>query len=411
MRHAKSAMKNDISRRRAQSFTRILCALSSTAFALCVSQAFATEIEFRPLASVTTSTVQLKDVAIVNGADPALVARLERVVVAPAPAPGRRARLDFATIRSRLEANGFADGNMQFSGSSVVIVASMQPAAQATRVRPKFKPVISPAQVRRAEQIMTEAVRGSIRAHNRDAASMFVEVVMQPSDVPAVFAGAAESFEIGAINPRVTGPQTVNVHYVDGEGKRTFSIQCAVSQRPRVPVVTHSVAVGEVLHESDLEWKQVDSAEGLITRVDAIVDKEAKKALHTDEPIHADDVRSVPLVRAGDIVTGVWKSGGIRITGQFKARNDGGLGDIVTLVKLTGRDQLQARVSDVHQAEIVGANQASPGRDDGADDLERSANRTALFRRSAVNRIPRAPRPLPPATTETETQLVGGESR
>ncbi len=113
-----------------------------------------------------------------------------------------------------------------------------------------------------------------------------------------------------------------------------------------------------MIHESDLAWRPVDSTAGLLTRVDDIVEKEAKKSLHADEPIHADDIRNIPLVRANDIVTGVWQSGGIRITGQFKAKGDGGLGDVITLVKLTGRDQVTARVTDVHEAEIVSADRA-----------------------------------------------------
>jgi len=104
----------------------------------------------------------------------------------------------------------------------------------------------------------------------------------------------------------------------------------------------------------------------LLTRPDEIVNKEAKRSLHGNQPIKADDVRNVPLVRANDIVTGIWRSGSIRITGQFKAKGDGGLGDVITIVKLNGQDKLTARVTDVHEAEIVSGDAAksiADGRD------------------------------------------------
>ena len=79
-----------------------------------------------------------------------------------------------------------------------------------------------------------------------------------------------------------------------------------------------------------------------------------------------------------DIVTGIWKSGSVRITGQFKAKSDGGLGDVITLVKLSGRDQVNVRVTDVHEALIVGADGAKPAaRGEGIE----TANREAAIRR------------------------------
>ncbi len=57
--------------------------------------AAATEICFRPNATVSGPTVTLKDVATVTGGDAATVARLEGIVLAPAPAPGLRVAARF----------------------------------------------------------------------------------------------------------------------------------------------------------------------------------------------------------------------------------------------------------------------------------------------------------------------------
>jgi len=102
------------------------------------------------------------------------------------------------------------------------------------------------------------------------------------------------------------------------------------------------------------------------------------------------------LVRANHIVTGLWQIGGIRITGQFKAKGDGGLGDVITLVKLTGRDQVTARVTDVHEAEIVSAERAKSTvrGDDGRDQGDDTPIRKGFARRSMPDRALKLPQPI-----------------
>ena len=387
--------------RRAPQASRLLAA---AAMVLVSSwRAFAADICFQPTALVSGSTVRLRDIAVVSASDAATMTFLENVALAPAPAPGRRMRLDFAEIRSRLEATRVPAAELNYSGSSVVVVASadaLPPVKAKTKKIAKTTVAASPAQVKRAEQVLAEAVRRSLKDKHRESPTMFIDVIVDPADAHAVLANSTQSFEIGAVNAKRTEPQAIPVGYQDAQGQPArFQVQCIVSERPQVPVLLHSVSGGDVIHESDLEWHPVDSTTGLLTRLDAIVDKEAKKTLHADSPIHPDDIRNVPLVRANDIVTGIWKSGSIRITGQFKAKGDGGLGDVITLVKLTGRDQLAARVTDVHEAEILSADGAksAPREDDGGN----LGNQTASRRSSADQgpQVQTVKRPLPTASS------------
>ncbi len=374
--------------------------------------ASAADICFQPTAYVSTSTVLLRDVATVSASDPAVMTRLEHVVLAPAPAPGRRMRLDFAEIRSRLEASGVPANELNYSGSSVVVVASADvrlPLKVTPHEMPKARPV-APGQIKRAEQIMTEAVRRSMRERHTEKPSMFVEVMVDPSDARTVLTSAAKGFEVGAVNPKSTEPQVVQVAYQDAQGQPArLQVHCIVAERPQVPVLAHSVSRGDVIHESDLAWLPVDSTNGMLTRLDEIVDKEAKRSLHGNEPIKADDVRKVPLVRANDIVTGIWHSGGIRITGQFKAKGDGGLGDVITIVKLTGQDKLTARVTDVHEAEIVSADAAksTADRTDGENLGNYGSTQESVVRRV----VPPQTAMRPPSTANTASQAIFAEQR
>jgi flagella basal body P-ring formation protein FlgA len=382
-------------------------ALLPGAISLCaVAPARATDICFRPTASVSGSTVTLKDVATVSGGDAATITRLESTVLGPAPAPGRNSRLDFDEIRSRIEATGTSTATVNFSGAAVVVVSTTRPVVAVVRhTRRKARTNVTPAQVRRAEKVMTQSVRQSLRSKHREAGNLFLDVVVDPTDVPIILASATEGFDLGAIDTRNTGAQNVEVRSQNSQGQSVkFQIQCVVSQKPRVPVLVHSVPAGEVIHEDDLGWKQAESTEGLFMRFEDIVGKEAKKGLHADEPLHADDVRTIPLVRSNDIVTGIWQKGGIRITGQFKAKSDGGKGDVITLVQLTGREQVLARVTDVHEAEIVAADAVrSSGKDsdeDNVNDESAAPVRTAVHKLKPKRRNPPA---VVPATATLES--------
>jgi flagella basal body P-ring formation protein FlgA len=344
-------------------------------FGCALTSARATDICFKPNATVAGATVTLKDVATVSGGDAATVSRLEQTVLGPAPAPGRSARLEFDEIRSRLEATGLSTGDTSFSGSTIVQVSCTQAATPVVKKPRRRAPVnVTAAQVHRAEKIVTQSFRQSLRGKNRQAANWFLEVSVDPGDVPIVLAGATEGFEFGAIDPHNTNPQNVDVNTEDSHGRaHRFQIQCVVSEKPRVPVLNRTVSTGEVIREDDLAWKQVDNTEGLLTKFEQVIGKEAKKGLHADDPLRADDVRTIPLVRNNDIVTGVWRRGGICITAQFKAKADGGKGDVIALVQLTGRDQVLGRVTDVHEAEIVSADAARPRNGDAAGDADEQA--------------------------------------
>jgi flagellar basal body P-ring formation protein FlgA len=373
-------------------------------FACAAAPARATDICFRPTASVSGSTVTLKDVANISGGDAAAVARLESTVLCPAPAAGRNSRLDFDEIRSRIEATGVSTATVNFSGAAVVAVSSTQSVVPIVRhTKRKTRTNVSPAQVRRAEKIMSQSVRQSLRTKQRETGNLFLDVVVDPSDVPIILASATEGFDLGHIDPRNTVAQNVEVHSQNSQGQAiNFQIQCVVSQKPRVPVLTHSMSAGDVIHEDDLGWKQTESAEGLLMRVEDLVGKEAKKGLHADEPLRADDVRTIPLVRSNDIVTGIWRKGGIRITGQFKSKSDGGKGDVITLVQLTGREKVLARVTDVHEAEIVAADAVRSTKD-----VDKDQDEQAAPVQTVAHKVKSKRRNSPPVTTAAATVEAG----
>ena len=66
-------------------------------------------------------------------------------------------------------------------------------------------------------------------------------------------------------------------------------------------------------------------------------------------------MQAVPLIRSNDIVTVVSRRGRVAIRSEMKARTEGSLGETVTLTSLKGQDAILARVTGLHEAEVITA--------------------------------------------------------
>jgi flagella basal body P-ring formation protein FlgA len=71
----------------------------------------------------------------------------------------------------------------------------------------------------------------------------------------------------------------------------------------------------------------------------------AAKPIRAGEPVTADMVRKVPLVRRGETVTLVSESGAVRVTERVVAKTDGGLGDRIVVDRFDKRPPLTVRVA------------------------------------------------------------------
>ncbi len=116
----------------------------------------------------------------------------------------------------------------------MVVVSSTQPAAPVVK-KPTHKTHknVSAAQVRRAEKVLTQSVRQSLRSKSHEASKWFLDVVVDPTDAPIVLASATEGFEFGAIDPTNVNPQNVDVRGFDSQGARSAFKSSASSRRSR----------------------------------------------------------------------------------------------------------------------------------------------------------------------------------
>jgi flagella basal body P-ring formation protein FlgA len=322
-----------------------LCAATSTASAAL--------IDLKDSAPVSTPLVRLGDVAIIRDASDAVVERLAAVTLFPAPPLGRSKTVEFDTIRTRLTSQGFNLSDLEFSGSSVVTVSGVRPGDDSAQGHSAAADLAQ----KRAEEVVVGAVRQYLHEKAPALGNVEIELKLTPRQVSLLSAALSARVDISGGTEPWTGEQTLRAGFYDRQGQRTeFQVVCRVRPLPNVLVPTATLPKGHVVRPDDVTWKQqpvTASAVACLDRTELVVGQETRRTLRAGEPISAVDIRSVPLVRRGDIVTVVARSRGIVVRTDARSLGDGGLGQPIKLVSLDGRRELAARVSGYHEASVT----------------------------------------------------------
>ena len=312
----------------------------------------AVTVRLRLSATVKGAIITLGEVADIAGPDEQQTARLRAVQLVPAPAPGETLRLEFGIVRSRLQAHGFNLGQLEFAGHSVVTVRRSEQTSGSASASSGAAAEPATWKQDRAERRIAEAIREHCTRRAPELGVVQVSVEMRPQDVDRVVAAAAETVTVepAAISTADAQPLIVQI---GGRGAgESIEVSARVTPWPWVLAANADLPAGHRLRVADLAWSQVESAEGLFTEVERLIDLEMARPVRAGQPVRADEVRSVPLVRSGDIVTVSSRRGGISIRRPMKARGDGALGEEITLTTLDGRERLTARVTGFHEAQV-----------------------------------------------------------
>jgi flagella basal body P-ring formation protein FlgA len=316
------------------------------------STAYATLIELKESAGVSTSVVRLGQVAEIRDANDRVVERLAAVTLFPAPSPGKSKTVDFDTIRARLTSQGFDLSGLEFSGSSTVTVSGVR----ADEDLPDGNSTTADLAQKRAEELVAGALRHYLHEKAPTLGNVQIELKLTPKQVALLSAALSARVDISGGNEPWSGEQPFRAGFYDRQGQRKeFQILCRVRPLPQVLVPTSTLPKGHVVRAEDVTWKQqpaTASGNSYLERPELVVGQETRRTLRAGEPISAIDIRGVPLVRRNDIVTVVARSQGIVVRTDARALADGSLGQPIKLVSLDGRRELVARVSGYHEARV-----------------------------------------------------------
>jgi flagella basal body P-ring formation protein FlgA len=213
----------------------------------------------------------------------------------------------------------------------------------------------SSSAAKRAQRRIQEAILQHLKAKSGSDESWALQF-----DVPAALASAAANparpISISGGSAPWTGTQHLDVKIDSAEGAAAFALDVQVVLPTAVVAAAHSIARGAVIRESDLAIVRDASRQsesGVFHTLEDVAGKQAAHAVPDGKIIAPDDIQTPVLVHKGDVVTVYARSAGIRVRTTARAKEDGGLGELVTMETMQDRKPYQARISGPREAEVL----------------------------------------------------------
>lgn len=121
-------------------------------------------------------------------------------------------------------------------------------------------------------------------------------------------------------------------------------------------VTLHSIEQGVSITADDvlLQKREITQSSHLAVRkVSEVIGKKAKTALKANQPVRADQVERIPLIKSGQIVTIVAENEVMKISVSGKARSSGAEGDMVWVQNLTSLKEIPAKVISATTVQVA----------------------------------------------------------
>jgi len=332
------------------------CAAAVGLTLLVGSLASAASIRLWPSAVTDGELIRLQDVARLEGFAPELRQRAGMVVVARAPQPGGRITITLEDIRQQLYEAGvnLATVLLRGSGSCEVSRPMREPAQP--RVKPEPSDASSDRQARwpaPAGPHGPRTLEWALREHI--AASLAhldgrVQVRFSRASQQALSLSEPEyTFRIQNRTNRALGLVSFDVQvFRNGTLAQRVPIVAEVALVKPVVVARRPINRGAIIRAKDvaLTERRFTRLEDIgLTDLAAVVGQEARRFMERGTLIRARDVRPLPLVRRGQLVT-VWnRSGPIVVKAVGKALDSGSYGQVVQVKSERSGQTFYATVS------------------------------------------------------------------
>lgn len=376
------------------------------------SSAHATIIRLHRSATVDKALIHLGDVADVFADNELVADDLRQITLSTSPIPGNSTRLKLDQIRSRMLKFNVEVGSLEFQGSSIVLVtrrgqlqksaaaSSRTTLAGATMTRstlagsahrmPAPRPFrqteltnhsnaslrttshlrdISTADIRLADTVIHDLVREYLAEWAPDWGTPIIRPLLAIPTVPTILSARVgnlnivsgrlvsdDIFQLTVAVPTGEAPSTSGTPtaaVAATSAVKNVDVRVRVTRRPKVLAARRSILKGQMIRESDLEWREVDDLRNGTAEPESLVGMEARRAIRQGDFVKLSSVKPPTLIKRDDEVKVVVAFGNIQAIRTMKARSDGILHDVIQLVPLDGsnKEALTVRVTGKGQAE------------------------------------------------------------
>ena len=137
---------------------------------------------------------------------------------------------------------------------------------------------------------------------------------------------------------------------------RNIPVRVEVEALADTVVTLRQIEHGTVLTAADivLQKREITQNSHLAARsVDAVIGKKTRTTIRANQPVRADQVEKVPLVKSGQIVTIIAENGVMKISVSGKAHSSGAEGDVIRVQNLTSLKEIPAKVIDASTVQVA----------------------------------------------------------
>jgi flagella basal body P-ring formation protein FlgA len=182
-------------------------------------------------------------------------------------------------------------------------------------------------------------------------------------ELVSVTGAAPPTLPKGEVTYRLVAQPSSNPNYLSGtiifsvDDREAGRMRITAQIDLRIPAVVaaRDLPRGHVLTEEDLSESQVAfaRAKGALTTIPQAVGQTLKTSVRLGSPVRDRDLVQTSMVRKGEIVTIVAQGGGLKISAVGQSRQDGALGQTISVVNQDSKKTIAARVIGPGMVEVV----------------------------------------------------------
>lgn len=292
-------------------------------------------IRVRPYSRVEGQTVCLKDIAELSGSAP-MIERLERLEITVAPHPGKKRRFPGSMVESALRGETLkASKTLKLTVPDYVMVERDSQEVSEADLKKMLYGVIEKKAGDRSFRIRDVSIKG-----NR------------------LLATGPVTYRIDDRNLRnIRGRVTITVlARVPSERTRKLFVSGWVDVFDQVVCASRDIGRGEVIDESDLVLEKMNLARtpgDLMFDLDAVKGTQARTPIGKGKYVRESMIEDVPMVRKGDVVKIIARSGLLTVVTTGVSRENGSMGDQIQVESSESNKRMAGRVVGRQTVDVI----------------------------------------------------------
>ena len=331
----------------------LLLAVTSVAAEASPSGAGPMEVRLRSYAVLEDEAVRLSDVATLQGGATVQRSALDGVVVARL-APGGQMTISIDDLTARLTQVGANLADVLLVGSACCRVQRAGQVSDDSSVKAGSSGLESTARGETLRHRLTQYL-----VEQAGALPGRIDVQFDRSSLDALNLSEPEyQFRVRRCRGEGLGMIALEVEILrQGQSLQRLPILASVTAEVSVVVARQAISQNSPISDRDvmLESRRFDRVDKIgLTDLGAVVGQQAERLIRRGQELSIRDIKPMPLVKRGDIVTVTLSRGGFVIRAAAKSLQGGAYGDLIEVRGSGSKESFMARVAGLRVVEVDG---------------------------------------------------------